>query len=139
LCRDADLVIASALVAGAIAPKLITAATVRAMKAGSVIVDVSIDQGGNAETSHPTTHSNPTFVVDHVVHYCVANMPGAVPRTSTIALNNATRPFVLALADKGIRRALNDDVDLRNGLNIHEGMVTCAAVAQAQGRPFTKI
>jgi len=134
LCRKADLVIASALVAGAMAPKLISVATVKAMKAGSVIVDVSIDQGGNAETSHPTTHSNPVFTVDGVIHYCVANMPGAVPRTSTLALNNATQPFVLALADKGIELALEEDEHLRNGLNIHDGMVTCRAVAEAQGR-----
>jgi alanine dehydrogenase len=132
LCRKADLVIASALVAGALAPKLISAATVRAMKPGSVIVDVSIDQGGNSETSRPTTHSNPTFIVDDVVHYCVANMPGGVPRTSTLALNHATRPFVLALADKGIHRALNEDEHLRNGLNVHDGQVTCRAVAEAQ-------
>lgn len=139
LCRDADLVIASALVAGAMAPKLITAATVKAMKPGSVIVDVAIDQGGNAETSIPTTHSHPIFMVDQVVHYCVANMPGAVPRTSAFALSNATRPFVLAMADKGIKRALNEDEHLRNGLNIHDGMVTCRAVADAQGRPYVPI
>jgi alanine dehydrogenase len=139
LCRDADLVIASALVAGAMAPKLITASTVKAMKPGSVIVDVSIDQGGNAETSHPTTHSRSTFMVDGVIHYCVTNMPGAVPRTSTLALNNATRPFVLALADKGIKLALNEDDHLRNGLNIHDGLVTCRAVAEAQGRTYTPI
>jgi len=139
LCREADLVIASALIAGAMAPKLISAATVKAMKPGSVIVDVSIDQGGNAETSHPTTHSHPTFTVDGVVHYCVANMPGAVPRTSTLALNNATRPFVFALADKGIERALNEDAHLRDGLNVYQGMVTCPAVAKAQGRPVTPI
>jgi alanine dehydrogenase len=139
LCREADLVVASALIAGAMAPKLISAATVKTMKPGSVIVDVSIDQGGNAETSHPTTHSHPTFTVDGVVHYCVANMPGAVPRTSTLALNNATRPFVLALADKGIERALNEDAHLRDGLNVHQGMITCPAVAKAQARPFTPI
>jgi alanine dehydrogenase len=104
-----------------------------------VIVDVSIDQGGNAETSHPTTHSHPTFIIDGVVHYCVANMPGAVPRTSTFALNNATRPFVLALADKGIRDALNADEHLRNGLNVYDGAVTCRAVAEAQGLPHTPI
>lgn len=132
LCRQSDLVIATALIPGAMAPKLISAATVKAMMPGSVIVDVSIDQGGNAETSHPTTHSHPTFIVDDVVHYCVANMPGAVPRTSTFALNNATRPFVLALADKGIRNALNADVNLRNGLNVYNGTVTCRAVADAQ-------
>jgi alanine dehydrogenase len=139
LCRDADLIIASALVAGAMAPKLISASTVRAMKPGSVIVDVSIDQGGNAETSHPTTHSSPVFTVDGVIHYCVANMPGAVPRTSTLALNNATRSFVLALADKGIERALNEDEHLRNGLNIRDGLVTCRAVAEAQGRAYTSM
>jgi alanine dehydrogenase len=132
-------VIACALVAGAMAPKLISAATVKTMKPGSVIVDVSIDQGGNAETSRPTTHSCPTFVVDGVVHYCVANMPGAVPRTSTLALNNATRPFVMALADKGIKRALNEDEHLQNGLNIHDGLVACRAVADAQGRVHTPI
>ena len=139
LCRQADLVIATALIPGAMAPKLISAATVKSMKPGSVIVDVSIDQGGNAETSRPTTHSQPTFIVDGVVHYCVANMPGAVPRTSTFALNNATRPFVLALADKGVRRALTEDEHLRNGLNVHEGAVTCRAVAEAQGLVYTPV
>ena len=121
----------------AAAPKLISARTVAAMKPGSVIVDVSIDQGGCAETSRPTTHSQPTFVVDGVVHYCVANMPGAVPRTSTFALDNATRPFVLALADKGFPRALIDDVHLRNGLNVHDGKITCRAVADALRLPYT--
>ena len=107
------------------------------MKPGSVIVDVSIDQGGNAETSRPTTHSQPTFVVDGVVHYCVANMPGAVARTSTFALNNATLPFALALADKGWRQALKDDVHLRNGLNVHDGRITCRPVAEAHGLAYT--
>jgi len=139
LCRDADLVIASALVPGAMAPKLISAATVKAMKPGSVIVDVSIDQGGNADTSHVTTHSQPTFVVHGVVHYCVANMPGAVPRTSTYALNNATRPYILALADKGLQRALDDDRHLRNGVNVHEGAVTYRAVAEAQDLPYVSL
>jgi len=134
-CRDADLVICTALVPGAAAAKLVSAATVKAMKPGSVIVDVSIDQGGNAETSRPTTHSHPTYVVDGVIHYCVTNMPGAVPRTSTFALNNATRPFVLELADKGLARALAGNENLRNGLNVHDGRVTCRAVADAQGRP----
>ena len=137
LCTFADVVIGAALVAGGAAPKLISARTVAAMKPGSVIVDVSIDQGGCAETSRPTTHSQPTFVVDGVVHYCVANMPGAVPRTSTFALDNATRPFVLALADKGFPRALIDDPHLRNGLNVHDGKVTCRAVADALRLPFT--
>ena len=139
LCRGADLVVATALVPGAAAPKLISAATVKAMKPGSVIVDVSIDQGGNAETSRPTSHSQPTFVVDGVVHYCVTNMPGAVPRTSTFALNNATRPFVLALADKGYRRALAEDVHLRNGLNATQGKLTCGAVAEALRLPYTPV
>jgi alanine dehydrogenase len=130
-CMAADLVIAAALVPGGAAPKLIPAATVKYMKAGAVIVDVSIDQGGCAETSHPTTHSRPTYLVNDVVHYCVANMPGAVARTSTFALNNATRPYVLALADKGLRRAMAEDVDLRNGLNVHEGRITCRPVADA--------
>ena len=137
MCRRADLVICAALVPGATAPKLITADTVKAMKPGSVIVDVAIDQGGNAETSHPTTHSNPTFVVDGVVHYCVANMPGAVPRTSTFALNNATRPFVLALAGKGWRKALADDPHLRAGLNVYDGHIAYRAVAEALGLPYT--
>ena len=137
LCTAADVVIGAALVAGGAAPKLISARTVAAMKPGSVIVDVSIDQGGCAETSYPTTHSKPTFIVDGVVHYCVANMPGAVPRTSTFALDDATRPFVLALADKGFPRALIDDVHLQNGLNVHAGKVTCHAVAAALRLPYT--
>jgi alanine dehydrogenase len=127
------------LVAGARAPKLISARMVATMKPGSVIVDVSIDQGGCAETSHPMTHSQPTFIVDGVVHYCVANMPGAVPRTSTFALDNATRLFILALADKGFPRALLDDVHLQNGLNVHEGKITYRAVADALGLPFTPV
>jgi alanine dehydrogenase len=131
LCRRADLVIASVLIPGAAAPKLITAETVKAMKGGSVIVDIAIDQGGCAETSRPTTHSAPTYIVDDVVHYCVTNMPGAVARTSTFALNNGTLPFVLALADKGYRRALGEDPHLRNGLNVYEGKVTHRAVADA--------
>ena len=137
LCTSADVVIGAALVAGAAAPKLVSARAVRTMKPGSVIVDVSIDQGGCVETSHPTTHSRPTFVVDDVVHYCVANMPGAVPRTSTYALNNATRRFILALADKGFPQALIDDVHLQNGLNIHDGKITCRPVAEALKLPYT--
>jgi alanine dehydrogenase len=137
LCTSADVVIGAALIAGGATPKLITARTVASMKPGSVIVDVSIDQGGCAETSHPTSHSRPTFTVDGVVHYCVANMPGAVPRTSTFALDKATRPFVLALADKGFPRALIEDVHLQNGLNVYEGKVTCRAVADALRLPYT--
>jgi alanine dehydrogenase len=131
VCRRADLVIATVLVPGATAPKLISAKTVKAMKPGSVIVDVAIDQGGCAETSRPTTHSHPTYVVDDVVHYCVTNMPGAVARTSTFALSNATTSFVLALADKGWKQALTDDPHLRNGLNVHDGHVIYHAVADA--------
>jgi len=137
LCRRADLVIASVLIPGAAAPKLITAETVKAMKPGSVIVDIAIDQGGCSETSRPTTHSAPTYILHDVVHYCVTNMPGAVARTSTFALNNVTLPFVLALAGKGYRRALGEDEYLRNGLNVYEGMVTHRAVAEALKLKFT--
>ena len=137
LCGRADLVIGTVLVPGATAPKLISAQTVKAMKAGTVIVDVAIDQGGCAETSRPTTHSHPTFVVDDVVHYGVTNMPGAVPRTSTFALTNATTSFILAIADKGWQQALRDDLHLRNGLNVHDGQVTCRAVAAALKLPYT--
>ena len=133
---DADVVIGGVLIPGAAAPKLVTADMVRRMKPGSVVVDVAIDQGGCFETSHPTTHSDPTYIVDDVVHYCVANMPGAVPRTSTYALNNATLPHVLTLANKGYRQALTDDPHLRNGLNVHAGEVTCKEVADALGYPY---
>ncbi|MDQ2916990.1 MAG: alanine dehydrogenase [Casimicrobiaceae bacterium] len=128
-----DLIIGSVLVAGATAPKLVTRAMVSRMQPGSVVVDVAIDQGGCFETSHATTHAEPTYLVDGVVHYCVANMPGGVPRTSTLALNNATLPFVVAIADKGWKRALADDVHLRQGLNVAFGKVTCAPVAEALG------
>ena len=137
VCRRADLVIGTVLVPGAAAPKLISAATVKAMKPGSVIVDVAIDQGGCAETSRPTTHSNPTYLVYEVVHYCVTNMPGAVARTSTFALNNVTLPFVLTLAEEGARRALGEDAHLRNGLNVYEGQVTHRAVADALKMKYT--
>jgi alanine dehydrogenase len=136
MCRRADLVIGTVLIPGATAPKLITAETVKAMKPGSVIVDVSIDQGGCAETSRPTTHSQPTYIVDDVVHYCVANMPGAVARTSTFALNNMTLPFVLALANRGYRVALGRDAHLRAGLNVYEGVITYRAVADALKLPY---
>jgi alanine dehydrogenase len=132
----ADLVIGAVLIPGAAAPKLITADMVKRMKPGSVIVDVAIDQGGCAETSRPTTHANPTYVVDGVVHYCVANMPGAVARTSTFALNNATLPFILALADKGWQRALKEDEHLRAGLNVAAGKVTHPGVAEALKLPL---
>ncbi len=135
----ADLVIGAVLVPGAAAPKLVTREMVRQMRPGSVLVDIAIDQGGCFETSRPTTHSNPTYVVDGVVHYCVTNMPGAVARTSTQALTNATLPFVLALAGKGWRQAMLDDPHLAEGLNIHEGQVTHIAVAQALGLRHTAV
>ena len=131
-----DLVIGGVLVKGAAAPKLVTADMVRSMKAGSVLADVAIDQGGCFETSRATTHADPTYVVDDVVHYCVANMPGAVPRTSTYALNNVTLPFILQLADKGYKQALSDDVHLLQGLNVHKGSVTYEAVAKDLGYTF---
>jgi alanine dehydrogenase len=133
---DADLVIGAVLLPGAAAPKLVNRALVAKMKKGSVVVDVAIDQGGCFETSLATTHAAPTYVVDGVVHYCVANMPGAVARTSTLALNNATLPFVLALADKGYLRALEDDPHLLAGLNVCQGSLTCQAVAMAQNLPW---
>ncbi len=133
LVVDADLVVGAVLVKGDRAPKLVTAEMVAAMRRGSVLVDVAIDQGGSMETSRPTTHSDPTYIVDGVVHYCVANMPGAVPRTSTYALNNSTLPFVLALADKGARQAMEDDAHLGRGLNVAGGQITEPAVAAALG------
>jgi len=136
LVKLADLLIGTVLVPGASAPKLVTRAMVAGMKKGSVIVDVAIDQGGCVETSRATTHSEPTYVVDGVVHYCVANMPGAVARTSTFALNAVTLPFTLALADKGWKAALQSDPHLRDGLNVSGGKITCAPVAEAHGLPF---
>jgi alanine dehydrogenase len=136
LVHGADLVIGAVLVKGARAPKLVTAEMVKQMRSGSVLVDVAIDQGGSMETSHPTTHREPTYIVDEVVHYAVANMPGAVPRTSTAALNNATLPFVLALAGKGVKQALSDDRHLLDGLNVCRGAVTQRAVASALDLPF---
>jgi alanine dehydrogenase len=135
---QSDLVIGAVLVPGAAAPKLVTRDLVRAMPRGSVIVDIAIDQGGCTETSRPTTHAAPTYVEEGVVHYCVTNMPGAVARTSTFALNNATLPFILALADKGPRAALEADPHLRAGLNVHAGKVTHHAVAEATGLPFAE-
>jgi alanine dehydrogenase len=133
---DADLVIGAVLVPGAAAPKLITRAHVEAMKPGSVIVDISIDQGGCAETSRSTTHAAPIYVEHGVVHYCVSNMPGAVARTSTFALNNATLPFILALAAKGPDAALSDDPHLLAGLNVYRGRITHPAVAAAVDEPY---
>ncbi|HRD69559.1 MAG TPA: alanine dehydrogenase [Legionella sp.] len=128
--KSADLVIGAVLVPGASAPKLVTRSMLKSMRPGSVLVDVAIDQGGCFETSRPTTHQEPTYVVDNVVHYCVANMPGAVPRTSTFALNNATLPFVLNIVTKGVKLALLSDPHLLNGLNVHEGKITYEAVAR---------
>lgn len=134
---DADVVVGGVLVPGAAAPKLVSRQLVASMKKGSVVVDVAIDQGGCFETSKATTHAEPTYLVDGVIHYCVANMPGAVARTSTLALNNATLPHGLALANKGWRKALAEDVHLRNGLNVCEGRVTFEAVARDLGYEFT--
>jgi len=139
LVHDADLVIGAVLIAGAAAPKLVTREMVRRMKPGAVLVDISIDQGGCFETSRPTNHAEPTYVIDDVVHYCVANMPGAVPRTSTFALNNVTLPFARKLADQGWKAALKADPHLANGLNVHEGRVTNEAVARDLGLPYTPV
>jgi len=133
---NADLVIGSVLIPGAAAPKLITKALVARMKPGAAIVDVAIDQGGCAETSHPTTHTDPIYIVDGVAHYCVANMPGAVARTSTFALNNATLPYILKLANQGYKKALLADRHLLNGLNVIHGKVTCKSVAEALGLEY---
>jgi alanine dehydrogenase len=135
----ADLVVSGVLIPGAAAPKLVTRELLGKMKPGAVIVDVAIDQGGSCETSRPTTHAEPTYVVDGVVHYMVANMPGAVPRTSTYALNNATLPFALQLADKGWRRALGDNPHLQAGLNVAAGKLTYEAVAEALELPYTPV
>ncbi len=132
----ADLVIGAVLVPGATAPKLVTKEHIAKMKPGSAIVDVAIDQGGCFETSHATTHQDPTYVVDEVVHYCVANMPGAVARTSTFALNNATLPYIIKLANLGYQVALNNDPGLLNGLNVIDGKLTCESVALAHNMPY---
>jgi len=136
-CAAADLVIGGVLIPGAAAPKLVTRKMLKDWKPGSVLVDVAIDQGGCAETSKATTHADPTYVVDGVIHYCVANMPGGVARTSTYALNNVTLPFGLAIADKGWKKALADDAHLRNGLNVANGKVTYKAVADDLGYSYT--
>jgi alanine dehydrogenase len=132
----ADLVIGEGLVPGAAAPKLVTADMIKRMRPGSAVVDVAIDQGGCFATSHATTHADPTYIVDNVVHYCVANMPGAVPRTSTVALNNATLPYIVSIANKGYKAALLDDPHLLNGLNVYKGRVTCRSVAENLGYDF---
>ncbi|WP_282110656.1 alanine dehydrogenase [Shewanella algicola] len=135
---EADLVIGGVLVPGAAAPKLITKELVKRMKPGSAIVDVAIDQGGCVETSYATTHQEPTYIVDDVVHYCVANMPGAVARTSTFALNNATLPYIIKLANQGYKKALLNDKHLLNGLNVIHGKLVCKEVAEALSLEFTE-
>jgi alanine dehydrogenase len=139
LAKTADVVIGAVLIPGAKAPKLITKKMLRTMKQGAVIVDVAIDQGGCFETSTPTTHSEPTYIIDGIVHYCVANMPGAVPITSTYALTNATLPYALELADKGWKQALKDNPELRAGANVVSGKVTYKGVADAFGMAYTPI
>ena len=136
--RHADLLIGGVLIPGAAAPKLVTRAMIGDMKKGSVIVDVAIDQGGCVETAHATTHSDPVYEVDGVIHYCVANMPGAVPRTSTIALTNATLPYTRKLATLGFRKAV-EDTGLAEGVNVYNGAITYRAVAESQGRQFTSL
>jgi alanine dehydrogenase len=135
LVREADVVIGAVLIPGAAAPKLVTRAMLKSMRPGSVLVDIAIDQGGCLETSRPTTHADPTYVVDGVIHYCVANMPGAVPRTSTFALTNATLPYVRTLAALGWQAALQRDPDFAHGLNVHAGRITHEAVASALNLP----
>jgi alanine dehydrogenase len=135
----ADLLVGAVLIPGHAAPKLVTRDMLSEMKPGAVIVDVAVDQGGCFETTEATTHSNPTYVVDGVVHYCVANMPGAVPRTSTFALNNVTRPFVLALANKGVVEALRADPYLAEGVNTYKGHITCEPVASDQGKEYVAL
>jgi alanine dehydrogenase len=137
--READLVIGGVLIPGSTAPKIVTRAMVAAMKKGAVIVDVAIDQGGCVETAKPTSHSNPSFVVDGVVHYCVTNMPGAVPYTSTLALTNSTFPYLLRIANLGAREALRQDAGLAEGLNTWLGALTCRGVAESQQRSWTTV
>ncbi|ACT58336.1 alanine dehydrogenase [Hirschia baltica] len=135
---EADVVIGAVLIPGASAPKLVTKAMLKTMKPGAVLIDIAIDQGGCFETSRPTTHQNPIFVEDGILHYCVANMPGAVPRTSTYALNNMTLPFTLALANKGTKQALNDDTHLAEGLNVADNFITYETVANDLNLPYKK-
>jgi len=139
LIQTHDLIIGAILIPGAKAPKLITREMLKLMRPGTVIVDVAVDQGGCVETCVPTSHQNPAFVVDDVVHYCVANMPGAVPCTSTIALTNSTLPYALQLADKGWKKACTDNEELRKGLNVVRGKVVYKGVSDAFGLPFTEV
>jgi alanine dehydrogenase len=136
---NADLVVGAVLIPGASAPHLVKREMLKTMHKGAVIVDVAVDQGGCIETTHPTTHSNPTYYVDDVLHYCVANMPGAVPRTSTFALTNATLPFAIKLANKGFKDAIAKDKHLKAGVNTYAGHITYEAVAESQGLPYKSI
>jgi len=138
-CRNSDVVIGAVLVPGASAPKLVTHDAIKLMKPGSVVVDVAVDQGGCFETTHATTHSDPVYTVDGVIHYCVANMPGAVPRTSTIALTNATLPYAIDIASKGLEPAVREDHALALGVNVFRGHVTNLGVAEAHGIAFTEL
>jgi alanine dehydrogenase len=138
-CRRADLLIGAVLIPGAAAPKLVTRQLISQMKQGAVAVDVAVDQGGCFETTHATTHSDPVYTVDGVIHYCVANMPGAVARTSTFALTNSTLRYALQLANKGLKKAVADDAHLAEGVNTYGGKLTYKAVADAQGRPYTPL
>jgi alanine dehydrogenase len=137
--READLLIGGVLIPGAAAPKIVTKQMVSRMKKGAVIVDVAIDQGGCIETAHPTTHSDPSYVVDGVVHYCVTNMPAAVPNTSTLALTNATFPYVLKLANHGADAAIKADTGFAAGVNTYKGILTCAPVAESQKQPWRPV
>jgi alanine dehydrogenase len=139
LIARADVVVGAVLIPGAKAPKLVTRDMLRTMKKGAVLVDVAIDQGGCAETSRPTTHSQPTFIVDGVVHYCVANMPGAVPKTSTLALTNATLPYAVEIANRGWAEAMRENAEIRHGANVIDGKVTCKGVADAFGLEYTPV
>jgi alanine dehydrogenase len=134
----ADLVIGAVLIPGAHAPKLVTRQMLKRMRPGSAVVDVSVDQGGCFETTRPTTHENPTYLEEGIVHYCVTNIPGAFPRTSTFALTNATFPYVLQIADKGYEKAMEENEALRKGLNLIDGKVVYQAVAESFGLPFTQ-
>jgi alanine dehydrogenase len=139
LVKTHDLIVGAVLVPGAKAPKLITKDMLKTMRPGTVLVDVAVDQGGCIETCKPTTHENPTYIIDDVVHYCVANMPGAVPYTSTLALTNATLPYVLKLANNGWKKACYENSDLKKGLNVIQGKVVYKAVADAFNLPFTDV
>ncbi len=139
MVRNSDVIIGAVLIPGAVAPKLITRDMIPTMKPGTVLVDVAVDQGGCFETTVPTTHDHPTFVIDHVIHYCVANMPGAVPRTSTLALTNATLPYAIQIANKGWKKACNENDALRKGLNVVNGKVVYQGVADAFGLPYQDV